>query len=224
VSVDVRLIVAAKRPLDEQVEAGTFSLDLYQRLSGLTVQLPALRARKLDIPFIFMSALSSTERKSEPVAPVQANDVEPALVEQLCLYEWPGNLRELVTLAANYRRLWDRSGLPGYRFRKDDLPYQFFSGRPISAGRDRDRRDAAQLAALIEALCAMTGSRLRQGGPLQRSDVNFELACERAGVQRSLGYRQFKKWEALAAKGLVAPPSSDVERTLYRWYVEGKKE
>lgn len=224
VSVDVRVIVAAKRPLDKQVEAGAFSLDLYQRLCGLTVQLPPLRARKLDIPFIFMSALCSAECTAGPLAPIRASDVEPALVEQLCLHAWPGNLRELVTLAGNYRRLWDRTGQPGYRFRKDDLPLQFISGRPSPAEQDRDRRDAAQLVSLIETLRAMASKHSRRGEPMRRSELNFEQACEKAGVQRSLGYRQFKKWEVLAEKGLVSLPSSDFERVLYRWYTEGKKE
>jgi DNA-binding NtrC family response regulator len=224
VSVNVRLIAASKRPLDQQVEAGTFSLDLYQRLSGLTVELAPLRDRKTEIPFSFLTALSATVHTSDSAPPVRASDVEPSLVELLCLYPWPGNLRELVTLAGNYRRLWDRSGQPGYRFRREDLPYQFCNAMPNSVGKDRDRRDAAQLATLIEALRTMVGARPSGAQQLRRADVNFELACERAGVQRSLGYRQFKKWEGLAAKGLIELPNSDFEKALYRWYAEGKKD
>jgi hypothetical protein len=129
-----------------------------------------------------------------------------------------------VTLAGNYRRLWDRSGQPGYRFRRDDLPYPLCDGKSTAVGEEREHRDAAQLAALIEALRAMVGARSPGAQPLRRADVNFELACERAGVQRSLGYRQFKKWEQLAAKGLVELPRSDFERALYRWYVEGSRD
>jgi transcriptional regulator with PAS, ATPase and Fis domain len=223
VSVDVRLVVASKRPLDEMVEAGAFALDLYQRLAGLTVELAPLRDRKTDIPFAFVSALASTVRTPDRAPLARARDVEPVLVEQLCRYPWPGNLRELVTLAGNYRRLWDRSAEPGYRFRLQDLPYQFYGDKPNPTGKDRDRRDAAQLAALIGALRTLVGSRLQGAPPLRREDLNFGLACERAGVQRSLGYRQFKKWEKLAAKGLIELPSDELEQALYRWYAEGKK-
>jgi DNA-binding NtrC family response regulator len=222
VSVDVRVVVASKRPLDELVESGEFALDLYQRLCGLTVELAPLRDRKTDIPFAFVAALDTSVRPAERRAPVRAREVEPSLVEQLCLYRWTGNLRELATLAGNYRRLWDRAGQPGYRFRLEDLPYQFYGDRPNRTGKDRDRRDAAQLAALIGALRTLVGARPPGAQALRREDVHFALACERAGVQRSLGYRQFKKWEALAAKGLVELPSDEFEESLFRWYATGK--
>lgn len=208
ISVDVRLVVASKRPLDQLVEAGTFSLDLYQRLCGLSVDLAPLRERRSEIPFAFISALRSSRNPKTP--PLRPSDVEPSLVEQLCLYGWPGNLRELVTLAGNYLRLWDRAGQSGYRFRLEDLPQSFRRDRSsLANGESRERRDATQLNALIRASRDLLSARLAQNQPLRRGDLNFELVCERAGVQRSLGYRLFKKWDALAALGLIELPSDD---------------
>lgn len=225
ISVDVRLVVATKRPLDQLVEAGSFSLDLYQRLSGLSVELAPLRERRSEIPFAFISALRSS-RKSDAPSPLRPSDVEPSVLEQLCLYGWPGNLRELVTLAGNYLRLWDRAGQSGYRFRLEDLPQSFRQDHSNSgSGEVRERRDAAQLSALIRASRDLLSTRLAQRQPLRRGDLNFELACERAAVQRSLGYRLFKKWDALAAQGLINLPGNDpLEAALYRWYAQGTKD
>lgn len=221
VSVDVRLIVASKRPLDQLVETGTFSLDLYQRLCGLSVELAPLRERRSEIPFAFISTLRSS--RNPKTSTLRPSDVEPSLVEQLCLYEWPGNLRELVTLARNYLRFWDHAGQPGYRFRLEDLPQSFRRDRSNHGdGEPRERRDATLLSALIRASRDLLNTRIERGQPLRRGDLNFELACERAGVQRSLGYRLFKKWDMLATLGLIQLPNDDpLEAALYRWYAQG---
>lgn len=224
VSVDVRLVVASKRPLGELVEAGTFSLDLYQRLNGLSVELIPLRERRTEIPFAFFSALVQAGDGNGACAP-RVSNIEPGLIERLCLHGWPGNLRELVTLATNYRRLWDHGARPGYRFRLEDLPklYQMNTTNPDEC--DRDRREAKQLAAVLDSFRIMVQARKPSTSDgatpqLRRADLNFELACRRAGVQRSLAYRLFKKWDSLAQSGLMDPPRDDLERTLHSWYTK----
>src|SRR5512133_188122 len=213
VSIDVRLVVASKRPLEQQVEAGTFSLDLYQRLYGLSVELPPLRERRVDIPFLFLSALSAAS--SDSSAPIRASDIAPSLIERLCLHHWSGNLRELVTLAGNFRRLWDHSGQRGYRFRAEDLPYQIGSNTERATGKDRERKDAAELHALITAMRAELHTRGAEPSAIRRQDINFESVCEKVGIQRSLAYRHFKKWSALAEKGLIELPRDEFEQYLF---------
>jgi transcriptional regulator of aromatic amino acid metabolism len=89
VSVDVRIVAAVQAPLREAVEAKRFRGDLFARLDGVTVHLPPLRERVQEIPFLFMSLLGKgTAGRPRPI-------VDSALVERLCLYDWPFNVREL---------------------------------------------------------------------------------------------------------------------------------
>jgi transcriptional regulator of acetoin/glycerol metabolism len=89
VHVDVRIVAAVQAPLREAVEAKRFRGDLFARLDGVTVHLPPLRERVQEIPFLFMNLLSKgLVGRTRPV-------VDSALIERLCLYDWPFNVREL---------------------------------------------------------------------------------------------------------------------------------
>jgi DNA-binding NtrC family response regulator len=92
VRVDVRVVSATNRNLEEAVKNGTFREDLYYRLSVFPVLLPALRDRKDDIPLLaahFLEKFKKRERKA-PLTSI-AQDA----LEVLLNYHWPGNVREL---------------------------------------------------------------------------------------------------------------------------------
>jgi two-component system response regulator HupR/HoxA len=89
--VDVRVIAATNRDLEQEVREGRFREDLYYRLATVTIQLPALRERKGDIPLIAESILQSSMAQL-------GKQVEGFTRETLaCMqaYHWPGNVREL---------------------------------------------------------------------------------------------------------------------------------
>ena len=91
VRVDVRVIAATNRDLEERVREGRFREDLYYRLNVLPVKLPPLRDRAGDIPLLtnfFIEAFNGEFRK-------QVTDVDPDVREALLSYPWPGNVREL---------------------------------------------------------------------------------------------------------------------------------
>ena len=89
ISVDVRVICATHRNLESMVEEGTFRMDLYYRLRGLTIDLPALRHRKSDIPLLPKHFLQ--QNKNKAAASRISNDALASLVQ----HDWPGNVREL---------------------------------------------------------------------------------------------------------------------------------
>ncbi len=89
--VDVRLIAATNRNLQEEVEQGNFREDLYFRLNVFPVNVVPLRERKDDIPLLTKSFLSVLSRKLNLTEPRLTN----ANVEQLQTYSWKGNIREL---------------------------------------------------------------------------------------------------------------------------------
>ncbi|MGB0646902.1 MAG: sigma 54-interacting transcriptional regulator, partial [Bradymonadia bacterium] len=89
ISVDVRVICATHRHLESMVEEGTFRMDLYYRLRGLTIDLPALRHRKSDIPLLTKHFLQ--HHKNKAAASRISNDALASLIQ----HDWPGNVREL---------------------------------------------------------------------------------------------------------------------------------
>ncbi len=89
--VDVRIISATNRNLAAEVAAHRFREDLYYRLVAFPIRLPALRARREDIPLLvdrFLRTAADTHRKRIP-------GIAPAALERLVRFEWPGNVREL---------------------------------------------------------------------------------------------------------------------------------
>ena len=91
VKVDVRLISATNRNLEELIAHSAFRTDLYYRLNVFPVMIPPLRERKEDIPSLVRHFLT----KFGPSIGKRVEDVDPAALEKLSNYDWPGNVREL---------------------------------------------------------------------------------------------------------------------------------
>jgi DNA-binding NtrC family response regulator len=91
VPIDVRIIAATNRDLEEEIRRGSFRSDLYYRLNVITLHLPPLRSRGDDIPMLadhFLQRYAESRGKTPP-------RLEPETLEALQRYDWPGNVREL---------------------------------------------------------------------------------------------------------------------------------
>jgi len=86
IRVDLRLIAATSRNLEQAVAEGTFREDLYYRLSVVVIELPPLRERRQDIPALVEHFLHRGDRHFS---------ITPAALNLLCEHDWPGNVREL---------------------------------------------------------------------------------------------------------------------------------
>jgi DNA-binding NtrC family response regulator len=91
IQVDVRLIAATNKILEEEIDKGQFREDLYYRLSVFPIHIPALRERKEDIPLLVKFFL----KKYESIIGKTIKQVSTKVIEKLMLYNWPGNIREL---------------------------------------------------------------------------------------------------------------------------------
>ncbi|MFT5288424.1 MAG: transcriptional regulator with GAF, ATPase, and Fis domain [Planctomycetota bacterium] len=91
IHVDVRLLAASHRDLEELVKAGTFREDLFYRINVLTMHLPALRERRDDVPLLSEKLLARAAREAGRQPPELRHEV----VAALAAYDWPGNVREL---------------------------------------------------------------------------------------------------------------------------------
>ena len=91
VKVNVRIIAATNRNLEKEVAAGNFRLDLYYRLNVFPITLPSLRERKTDIEALALFFANRFCREcNKPF-----NGIATSMMEEMCAYNWPGNIREL---------------------------------------------------------------------------------------------------------------------------------
>lgn len=91
ISVDVRIIAATNKNLEEEVKKGNFREDLYFRLNVVNIDVPPLRRRKEDIPLLVAHFAQKFAQKLDKGLKM----VEPEVMEALQKYSWPGNVREL---------------------------------------------------------------------------------------------------------------------------------
>jgi len=94
IRVDVRLIAATNADLERMVDEKTFRQDLYYRLKVVSLRVPALRQRRLDIPYLIDTFLDELSRSNA----VKRKNVAPAALAALTAHAWPGNVRELKNL------------------------------------------------------------------------------------------------------------------------------
>ncbi len=91
IKVDVRIIAATNRSLDEMVSAGSFREDLYYRLNVFTIEVPPLRERIEDIPLLAQYFIQHFAKENQKNIMGFTPEVEKILIS----YHWPGNVREL---------------------------------------------------------------------------------------------------------------------------------
>lgn len=89
--VDVRIIAATNRELDQEVQNGSFRQDLYFRLHAVTIYVPPLRARKEDIPLLVKTFADHFCAQNR----IEFRGFDDSGLEALMEYHWPGNVREL---------------------------------------------------------------------------------------------------------------------------------
>jgi len=97
IRIDVRLVAATNRDLEEQMRSGQFREDLYFRLNVVTIRVPSLRERREDLPLLAEQFVEEAARDNG--APRRR--LQPAVMDLFARYSWPGNVRELKNLLEN---------------------------------------------------------------------------------------------------------------------------
>jgi sigma-54 dependent transcriptional regulator, acetoin dehydrogenase operon transcriptional activator AcoR len=182
--VDVRVIAATNRQLDQCVAAGVMREDLFYRLSVLPLELPPLRQRGGDIGLLAEHFRSEACRElARPGC-----DFGPGVLEALRAYRWPGNVRELKNLM---RRLVALASGPTITC--DDLPMPVREARfEVAEGAGRDalsrERPSAQAAGDRDAAAREELRRVVEESP------SMQHAAARLGVTRSTLYRRLERY------------------------------
>src|SRR5215210_4430418 len=120
IPVDVRIVSATHRPLEQEITAGNFRADLFYRLRVVTIEIPPLRERREDIPLLAANfARLASERYCLP-----QRALAPSALRRLLEYGWPGNVREL-------RNVIERATIlaEGEELTARDLPEELHNGQ-----------------------------------------------------------------------------------------------
>ena len=91
ISIDVRIVAATNKNLEDMVNKGTFREDLYYRLNVIPINLPSLKERKEDIPLLIKYMINEYAIKLNK----HVTDIDDDVVNLFMNYRWPGNIREL---------------------------------------------------------------------------------------------------------------------------------
>jgi two-component system response regulator HydG len=121
IPINVRILAATNRDLEQGVAQGTFRRDLYFRLNVLTLRLPSLRERRDDIPLLITHFLDRLARTTD-----QKKSLSEEAIKLLMSYDWPGNIRELENCI---ERSWALSSGPILQV--SDLPSDLRSARGV---------------------------------------------------------------------------------------------
>lgn len=239
-SVDVRVIAATNRDLEEGVARGTFRQDLYYRLNGARISIPPLRRRPEDIPLLFALFASRVSKRLDIPFGGISTDAMEALVE----HNWPGNVRELKNFTERVITLEQ-----GGRITRD-VVYEHLdmAGMPVNPGGPglvhipgRTSQEAGQeivYRALVDLRNEVVELRqrfddekigLREEEPTEESEARFALPLGRATpleIVEMLGEINLEEVERTLITGALEKYNDNrrraaealgiSERTLYR--------
>jgi DNA-binding NtrC family response regulator len=174
---DVRLVAATNKNLAELVKAGTFRDDLYFRLKGVEIRLPALRERPADIPLLVQSFLRSSAKENGK----NVREITREAMDLLLNYSWPGNVRELeaavesAVVLSRTEKVTPRDLPANIRENRSDLD----SPEPAGPASARTVRDVEKQL-IIQAL--------------KETDGNRTLAAKRIGMSRRTLHRKLHEY------------------------------
>ena len=183
--VDVTVVCATHKNLKELMARGEFREDLYYRLNGLVVRLPALRERS-DFDAVVHTLLMALREPQGP--PLQ---IAPQALALLRRYRWPGNVRQLHNLLRTAAVMVERDGIIGLAHLPDDFLEELSPVAPAVASAARQATGEGDLHSLtLHALAQM----------LARHQGNVSATAKALGVSRNTIYR---KKRLLAAAGVT---------------------
>jgi two-component system response regulator HydG len=179
--VDVRIIAATNRELEEEVRRGNFRSDLYYRLNVLAMDLPPLRDRRDDLLLLIDHFL--TEMAAERGTEVKALSAEA--LDAVMVYEWPGNVRELQN-ALEHAIVLTRGTLIEPQHLPERITRQKKEPLVAERAQPNPQLDLIERAYIMFVLQAEGGNKTR--------------AAEALGIDPSTLYRKLSRYEEIEAK------------------------
>ncbi|MEM6855903.1 MAG: sigma-54 dependent transcriptional regulator, partial [Planctomycetota bacterium] len=179
-NVDIRLVSATNRDLAERVKEGEFREDLYFRIKGVELKLPALRERREDIPLLTRHFVAQYAKDMEREVPGVAEDVQMTLMQ----YDWPGNVRQLMNVIQNMVVIAD-----GDTLEPRHLPPEVSQATSGSLG---DSESGAKFSGGGMSLDQLEKQAIRD--TLRTTSGNREQAAKMLGIGERTLYRKLKEY------------------------------
>ena len=182
IKVDVRVIAATNRNLEELIRNGLFREDLYYRLNIFPITVPPLRERKTDILLLadyFVEKYNKANHKG-------VRRISTTSIDMLMRYHWPGNVRELQNCIERAVILSEDNVIHGYHL-PPTLQTAESSGTPYT-GSLQQKLDSIEQEMIIEALKRTQGNMTRAAVQLGLSDRIMGLRIKKFNID----YRKFR--------------------------------
>ena len=179
ITVQVRVIAATNKDLEQEIEKGNFREDLFYRLNVIPIEVPALRERSEDIPLLIDTFL---KEYADPAQQAHKTVSDRAL-ELLCRYKWPGNVRELKNLMERLAIMVDTETID-----VDDLPEPYLSSTGAAA--EESFSSLLSYESLKEAKKKFEHEFIRM--KLVENKNNVTKTAESIGVGRSYLHKKLK--------------------------------
>ena len=198
-SVDLRIISATNRKLEQEVANGKFREDLYYRLVVYPITMPALRERKEDIPLLVNHFL----KKYKNEMPKIITTVSSPVMEALMMYNWQGNVRQLENIiyramVATHTETIEIESLPIeiQQYRADSSINQDHSvNQPIS---EKSSKNFVTSEPQMQGIARPTMREMEKHAlveALKVSGGNVEKTAKLLGLSRATCYRKIKKYQ-----------------------------
>ena len=181
VFIDVRVIAATNKNLEEMVLKGTFREDLYYRLNVIPIKLPSLRERKDDIPFLIDYMIKEYSSKLNKDVIGLEHSVKHALVN----YFWPGNVRELQNVI-EYCINMSNSAILTFDILPDKINEKTYKIKEENQEEIRSLEDLER-AEIIKAL-----------NKFKNYKKDKELVAKALGISRATLYRKLEKYNLIS--------------------------
>ncbi len=181
IQVDISLVCATHRKLREEVARGSFREDLYYRLNGMSVTLPALRERTDIRTMVAKLAAAETASRS---APVRFSEGALQAIEG---YAWPGNIRQLFNVIRVAIALLDDDET---LITETHLPEELFEASPLGRGAPPPAHDPWAAAPLEGPNSLDAISRQAAMRALEAAGGNISSAARQLGISRNTLYRK----------------------------------
>jgi two-component system response regulator HydG len=175
--VDVRIISATNHNLTKLIERNAFRQDLYFRIRGVSLVLPALRERPEDIPILVENFLQEAAHETG----AQVTGITPAALSLLASYDWPGNIRQLRNTIRTMIVMCDRSKID-----VQDLPPEIAQRRQLPGA------SAAPVPASGVSLNELEKKAIAD--TLARTQGNREKAAKILGIGERTLYRKIREY------------------------------
>lgn len=189
VPVDVRIIAATHRDLEDMIRKGTFRTDLYYRLNVVRLQVPPLRQRRADIPALANYFLAEQARiYDEPV-----KQLSPAVLDMFSRHAWPGNVRELQNAVENACVF-----CPDLLIRPEHLPETLQRAVVAEAARVCSKSESISPESRMPLTLALAERHTIQQA-LSATSGNRTRAAEMLGVERHRLARLIQRHRLIAA-------------------------